>query len=63
MQDKREPNIDIDSMLQDISDFERFFVDADEDLTESDMDMLAAAGNYAAFRSRLGLDDEPADEQ
>ena len=63
MQDKREPNIDIDSMLQDISDFERFFVDADEDLTESDMDMLAAAGIYSSFRSRLGLVVEPADEQ
>ena len=63
MQNTREPETDIDAALQDISDFERFFSDADEDLTEADMDLLAAAGNYAAFRSRLGLDDDTDDEQ
>ena len=63
MQETNEPNNDVDDVLRDISDFERFFGDADEELSESDLELMSAAGNYAAFRSRLGLDDEDGDER
>ena len=53
MPDVNRPKSNIESMLEDYYDFERFFGDAVQEMNDDELEMLSAASGYAAFRDRL----------
>lgn len=55
MQDKDRLPADVEGMLGDVFDCQGFFFDTGDELFEEDLDLVSAAGNYAVFLSRLGL--------
>lgn len=55
MADSNGRGINVERILREMFDYERFFAEEGDELCEEQLDLISAAGNYAGFLKRLGV--------